>query len=44
MKTMSIGDRGFFYHSNAGKETGIIGEIEVRVLVTVATSGCVTDV
>lgn len=26
---MRVGDRVFFYHSNAGKETGIAGEMEV---------------
>ena len=25
MKTMKIGDKAFFYHSNNGKETGIVG-------------------
>ena len=29
MRQMQVGDLGFFYHSNAGKETGIIGVVEV---------------
>jgi predicted RNA-binding protein with PUA-like domain len=26
---MKIGDKAFFYHSSAGKATGIVGEVEV---------------
>ncbi len=26
---MKVGDKAFFYHSNAGNETGIVGEMEV---------------
>ncbi len=29
MKGMKMGDKGFFYHSNAKDETGIVGTIEV---------------
>lgn len=29
MRDMHIGDRAFFYHSNAGKQTGIVGIIRV---------------
>lgn len=27
--TMKVGDKAFFYHSNAGKDTGIVGEIKI---------------
>lgn len=26
---MQVGDRALFYHSNAGKQTGIVGEMEI---------------
>lgn len=26
---MQIGDKALFYHSNAGKETGVVGEMEI---------------
>ncbi len=29
MRGMKMGDKGFFYHSNAKKETGIVGIVEV---------------
>lgn len=29
MKTMKVGDKGFFYHSNAGSGTGIVGTVRV---------------
>lgn len=29
MKSMKLGDKGFFYHSNAKKATGIAGTVEV---------------
>ena len=29
MRRMKIGDKGFFYHSNAKKDTGIVGIVEV---------------
>lgn len=29
MKTMKIGDRAFFYHSNCGKDTGIVGTARI---------------
>jgi predicted RNA-binding protein with PUA-like domain len=29
MKSMKVGDRGFFYHSNAKKQTGIAGTVEI---------------
>jgi predicted RNA-binding protein with PUA-like domain len=28
---MELGDKAFFYHSSAGKETGIVGEVEVKL-------------
>ena len=29
MKSMKVGDKGFFYHSNAKKSNGIVGTVEV---------------
>ena len=29
MRSMKLGDRAFFYHSNAGPETGIVGVVRV---------------
>lgn len=29
LQAMKVGDEGLFYHSNAGKETGIVGTVRV---------------
>ena len=29
MREMSVGDKILFYHSNAGNDTGVVGEMEV---------------
>jgi predicted RNA-binding protein with PUA-like domain len=35
---MTLGDKAFFYHSSAGKETGIVGEVEVEYIVRLILS------